>query len=235
MRRPTRVRSVMRAILLSACVASGLAFGQGATPAARPPEVWAIVVGVDDYANPAIPDGRTSVRNAQQVRRDPAGRLGRPAPGPPQRRRRRGARRIDGLRGQHQHPADPAEPGLGVPEMAPEGRSARRPGGLLFRRCVPLRDRHPGGPGRCPALPPAEGCRSGEARADRLVARRGRRRVRPEQAPGRLLAGHHARRPSAPDTREPAGPVGSRRDRSRLRPGVVAGCSLAVAAGAGPG
>ena len=55
-------------MLLLACVASGRAFGQAFTPAARPPEVWAIVVGVDDYTNPAIPDGRTSVRNAQQVR-----------------------------------------------------------------------------------------------------------------------------------------------------------------------
>ena len=158
-------------MLLLLCVASGRAFGQSPPPADRPPEVWAIVVGVDDYTNPAIPDGRTSVRNAQQVRRrDPAGRLGRPAPGPPQRRRRRRARRADGLRGQHQHPAEPAESELGIPAMAPQEGTALA---TWWSSISPGRSRcvadSPGGPARRAALPPAEGCRSGEARADRLV------------------------------------------------------------------
>jgi WD40 repeat protein/uncharacterized caspase-like protein len=50
-------------------LATGRASGQPAATPARPPEVWAIVVGIGDYANPAIPDGRSSVRDAQAVRR----------------------------------------------------------------------------------------------------------------------------------------------------------------------
>ena len=48
----------------------------------RLPEVWAIVVGVDNYTDPAIPGGTTAVRNAQRGPTvDPTDRLGRRAPG----------------------------------------------------------------------------------------------------------------------------------------------------------
>ncbi len=69
MRRPSRVRRLLQATLPLLCIASCHAFGQSPSPAARPPEVWAIVVGIDDYNNPVVPDGKTAVRNAQRVRR----------------------------------------------------------------------------------------------------------------------------------------------------------------------
>ena len=69
MRRPLRVRGLLRGMLLLLCLASCRAIGQSPPPADRPPEVWAIVVGIDNYTDPAMPDGRTPVRNAQRVRR----------------------------------------------------------------------------------------------------------------------------------------------------------------------
>src|SRR5262249_28042779 len=57
------------AALASAVLATGRASGQPPAAPARPPEVWAIVVGIGDYADPAIPDGRTAARDAQAVRR----------------------------------------------------------------------------------------------------------------------------------------------------------------------
>ncbi|MGP0064270.1 MAG: caspase family protein [Isosphaeraceae bacterium] len=69
MRRASSVRRLFRVLLPLLWMASGHARGQAPAPVDRPPEVWAILVGVDDYTNPAIPDSRTSVRNAQEIRR----------------------------------------------------------------------------------------------------------------------------------------------------------------------
>ena len=65
MRRLIRVRGLLWTMLSL----PGLAIGQTPATAARPPEVWAIVVGIGDYPNPAIPDSPTSVRDAQAVHR----------------------------------------------------------------------------------------------------------------------------------------------------------------------
>ena len=69
MRRLVRVRDLFRAMLPLPCLMSGLAMGQTPATATRPPEVWAIVVGIGDYRHPAIPDSQTSLRNAQAVHR----------------------------------------------------------------------------------------------------------------------------------------------------------------------
>jgi WD40 repeat protein/uncharacterized caspase-like protein len=65
MRRLIRVRGLLWTMLSL----PGLAIGQTPATASRPPEVWAIVVGIGDYPNPAIPDSPTSVRDAQAVHR----------------------------------------------------------------------------------------------------------------------------------------------------------------------
>ena len=55
----------------------GLAQSRSRRPAsARPPEVWAIVVGIDNYSNAAIPDGKTRSRNASGSDRRSSGRAG---------------------------------------------------------------------------------------------------------------------------------------------------------------
>jgi WD40 repeat protein/uncharacterized caspase-like protein len=65
---PSIAGSCLGAILLLLGLASDRAFAQAPGPADRPPEVWAIAVGIDDYTNPAIPDSRTSsVRNARRI------------------------------------------------------------------------------------------------------------------------------------------------------------------------
>src|SRR5262245_41416684 len=53
------------------CLFSGFAAAQSPSPSAtpaRPPEVWAIIIGVGNYLNPGIPDSPTAVRDAGSVR-----------------------------------------------------------------------------------------------------------------------------------------------------------------------
>jgi WD40 repeat protein/uncharacterized caspase-like protein len=69
MRRQIRVRGLFWAMLSWPSLTSGLAIGQPPVLDERPPEVWAIVVGIGDYQQPAIVDGQTSVRDAQAVHR----------------------------------------------------------------------------------------------------------------------------------------------------------------------
>ncbi len=61
--------SSSRIPVLAAAAALWLSAGVARSQPARGPEVWAIVVGVDDYENPAIPDGRSATRSSQEVLR----------------------------------------------------------------------------------------------------------------------------------------------------------------------
>ena len=135
MRRPTSVRGLLWATLLSPCVLSGPA-PVSRRPRAAGAQVWTITVGIDNYANGAIPDSRTAARNAQRVQQW-IRRIGWDcaAPAPPERLRYQRSRRGRGAVGEH--PAHPAEPGLGVPAMARRERTHRRHGGLLLRRGIP--------------------------------------------------------------------------------------------------
>ena len=69
--------------------------GGALLPAARPPrrrapQVWAIVVGIDDYTDPRIPDSETAADNALRVLQlVPGGRLGGRPPAPDGRLRQR--------------------------------------------------------------------------------------------------------------------------------------------------
>ncbi len=69
MRRRIRVRGLFWGMLSWPCLTSGLAIGQPPALDGRPPEVWAIVVGIKDYQHPAILGSQSSVRNAQAVHR----------------------------------------------------------------------------------------------------------------------------------------------------------------------
>ena len=98
-----------------------------------------------------------------------------------------------------EHPADPAEPGLGVPAMAAARTHA--PGDMVVfyfageSRTV-ARRRGPGstcGTISCPGTP----IRRGLEQTGWSLERR-RQPVRPAEAPGRLLAGHRARRARRP-------------------------------------
>jgi WD40 repeat protein/uncharacterized caspase-like protein len=68
MRRMHRPGSLLCLLFTVACFTSSRALGQPAAPAGRPPEVWAIIAGINDYPNAAVPAGRTAVQNAQKVR-----------------------------------------------------------------------------------------------------------------------------------------------------------------------
>jgi WD40 repeat protein len=67
MRQSIRLPALFLTMISVLCVVSGHATGQTPAPVARAPEVWAILVGIGDYKNAAIPDSQTAVRNARAV------------------------------------------------------------------------------------------------------------------------------------------------------------------------
>jgi WD40 repeat protein/uncharacterized caspase-like protein len=49
-------------------ILAGSAVAQDVKPLARKPQVWAIIVGIDNYVDPLIPDSRVAVRDATEIR-----------------------------------------------------------------------------------------------------------------------------------------------------------------------
>ncbi len=67
MRQSIRLHAVIWTMISVPCLMPGRATGQDPVPASRAPEVWAILVGVGDYKDAAIPGSPAAARNAQAV------------------------------------------------------------------------------------------------------------------------------------------------------------------------
>ena len=183
--------------------------------AKRPPQVWAIVIGIDNYTDPAIPDSQTAADNAQSVVQwfRAAGWDESPAaPVPGLRQRRPGHAR----RARPQHPADQKNLNWAMDEwLRPGPRRATSSSSTSPARPRPLRST--AGPRSEPRvdhyLLPIDAPQD-RRDGNRLVARRGRRPVRPEADSRGLLAGDGRRATAAP----PCAPRGSPRRPCPRRP-----------------
>ena len=139
--------------------------------AKRPPQVWAIIIGIENYTDPAIPDSQTAADHAQSIvhwfraagwenRQQLLFRdFGNAEPG-----QARGTRR--------QYPAHAEQPEMGRGRVAPPPGRGGRPRRHLFRR--PGRDRcfddesAVRAQGR--SLPAADRCAKDRPEGNRLVA-----------------------------------------------------------------